>query len=88
MVAYFARYLSGKIEISLLESDSVPTDPSSPAQSGLVEETHRLACRLNAHHYDEQLFGGEIGEKEKQSGLCDSNRGGSEEAKAVRIMLT
>ena len=35
-------------------------------------------------HYDEQACGGEMGEKEKWSGLCTMKRGGSGDLKTTR----
>lgn len=58
--------------------------------SGLLEGTHRPS-QLHRHgpwagrcHYDEQVYGGETGGKERQSGSCAVVRGRSEETTVVK----
>lgn len=58
--------------------------------SGLLEGTYR-AAQLHRHgpwagrcHYNEQVYGREMGEKERQSGSCGTVRGRSEEVTAVK----
>lgn len=82
------KYLSGKIQISLLESDSVPTGPSSPGSPGFVEDTHRLAWRLKVSTIVMSNYLVEEWERKRSRVAHVLWRGGTEAAKAVRTRLT
>lgn len=46
-----------------------------------------LQRQADRPHYDEQTYGGGMGEKEKLTGSCAAERGGTAEAKVVRNKL-
>jgi hypothetical protein len=49
---------------------------------GRVRDTQR-----SVNHYDERVNGGEMGEKEKQSGVCTVKRGRTGKVRMVRNSL-
>lgn len=58
----------------------------------MAEAIHRpawhFAVPADRYHYDEQMDGGEMGEKEERTGSRAMKRDGKEEAKVVRSSLT